>query len=30
MEDSYNFGDVCCGSSQVKVVNVMNESETVV
>lgn len=30
MEESYNFGDLCCGSSQVKAVNVMNDSETVV
>lgn len=30
MEDLYNFGDVCCGSSQVKAVSVINESETVV
>ncbi len=30
MEESYNFGDVCCGSSQVKAVSVINESETVV
>lgn len=29
-EEIYNFGDVCCGSSQVKAVHVVNESETVV
>ena len=26
MEDSYNFGDVCCGSFQIKAVNVVNDS----
>ncbi len=30
MEEIYNFGDVCCGSSQVKVVNILNDSETIV
>ncbi len=30
MEETYNFGDVCCGSSQVKVVNILNDSETIV
>ena len=29
-EGSYNFGDVCCGSSQVKAVNLVNDSETMV
>lgn len=29
-EEAYNFGDVCCGSSQVKAVNIVNESETMV
>jgi hypothetical protein len=29
-ENSYNFGDVCCGTGIVKPVNIVNDSETTV